>query len=185
MRFEADAVIPKPCAMVFRAYRDHLPQLVEGLPRIKRIEVERRTDEGAQTELVNIWYAASKIPAVAEKILPDVLSWHDYARWDESRWRCDWRVESHVFTEAVQCSGHTTFVDLGARTRVEIEGDIRIDLSKVRVPELLANPISNSVERFFVRLFTPNLLSISDALEDYLSGDAGSGGMTPVPTGAL
>mgnify|MGYP002810831740 FL=1 len=37
------------------------------------------------------------------------------------------------------------------------------------VPELIATPVSNTVERFFVRQITPNLLTVSDALGEYLS----------------
>ncbi len=169
MRIEADVVIDHPREAVFHAYRDLLPTLVDALPRIKRIEVESRAEEGSIVELVNVWYGAAKIPAVAEKLLPPVLSWHDYARWDAEEWRCEWRLESHAFTDAVVCSGQNTFVDLGGRTRVEFVGSINIDLTKVKVPELLAQPISNSVERFFVRQITPNLLSVSDAIADHLT----------------
>ena len=172
MRIEADAVIDHPRPAVFRAYRDRLPQLVEGLPRIRSIEIEERTEDGPIVRLTNVWYGAAKIPSVAEKVLPAVLSWHDYAVWDESALRAEWRLESHAFPEAVQCAGENVFVDLGdGRTRVEIAGEIRIDLTKVRVmPELIAGKVSEAVERFLVRQITPNLLAVSDALADHLDG---------------
>ena len=31
-----------------------------------------------------------------------MLSWTDYASWDASRWTCEWRTETHSFTEAVE-----------------------------------------------------------------------------------
>ena len=170
MRIEADAVIDKPREVVFRAYRDGLPALVQHLPRIKRVEVESREESGSVVELVNVWYGASAIPAVAEKFLPPVLSWHDRARWDEATWTTSWRLESHVFPEAVTCYGENRFIELPhGRTRVEISGEIRVDLSKMKlVPELVAGPVGASVERFIARQITPNLLAISDAIEDYL-----------------
>ncbi|MEM9069625.1 MAG: hypothetical protein AAGE52_14020 [Myxococcota bacterium] len=173
MKIEADAVIEQPRDVVFRAYRDGLPALVENLPRVKRVEVESRKERGLVVELVNVWYGAGKIPALAEKILPPVLSWHDYAKWDETGWTCNWHLESHAFPEAVICEGANRFVSLDrGRTRVEIAGEIRIDLSKVKlVPELVAAPVAAAVERFLVRQITPNLLTVSDAIEDYLEGE--------------
>lgn len=169
MRIEADAVIDHPRPRVYRAYRDEMPRLVGALPRIKKIEVESRTDAPPIVELVNVWYGAAKIPSVAEKILPPVLSWHDYARWNEDEWICHWRLRSHAFPEAVQCTGTNRFYEQAGGTRVEIEGEIKIDLSRVpMVPELIATPVSNTVERFFVRQITPNLLTVSDALADFL-----------------
>ncbi len=170
MRIEADALIEHPRSRVYRAYRDEMPRLVGALPRIRKIEVESRTDAPPIVELVNVWYGAAKIPAVAAKILPPVLSWHDFARWDDSEWICHWKLRSHAFPEAVRCEGTNRFFDEGGRTRVEIQGEIKIDLSRVpMVPELIATPVSNTVERFFVRQITPNLLTVSDALGEYLS----------------
>ncbi|MBX3246196.1 MAG: hypothetical protein KF901_03360 [Myxococcales bacterium] len=176
MRIEADALIEHPRPEVFRAYRDRLSALAESMPRIKRIDVESRSEDGSIVELVNVWYGAAKIPAVAEKVLPPVLSWHDYARWDETTWRATWKLRSHAFPEAVSCEGENRFVDLGdGRTRVEIVGEIRVDLSKGGVvPELLASPVSSAVERFLVRQITPNLLSVSDALADLLDEQSAS-----------
>ncbi|MCU0677101.1 MAG: SRPBCC family protein [Myxococcota bacterium] len=174
MRIEADALIEHPREAVFRAYRDDLPRLAEAMPRIRRIEVESRRELGPIVEIVNVWHGSGQIPAVAEKILPPVLTWHDYARWDESTWTATWRLRSHVFPEAISCEGENRFVDLGdGRTRVEVLGEIRVDLGKVRmVPELLASSVSSVVERFFVRQITPNLISVSDALSDLLDAAA-------------
>jgi len=169
MRIEADAVIDFPRDVVFRTYRDELPRIVEGLPRIKEIVVEERSDDGPITELTNLWKGSARVPASAEKVLPPMVSWHDHARWDERTFQCHWRIESHVFPEAVRCEGENNFVAIGDRTRVEIRGEIRIDLSKVRVvPDLVASPIATAVERFLVRQITPNLLAVGEALSEHL-----------------
>jgi len=170
MRIEADAVIDFPRDVVFRAYRDELPAIVEGLPRIKEIVVEERIEKGSVVELTNLWKGSARVPASAEKVLPPMVSWHDHARWDESTFQCDWRIDSHVFPEAVRCEGRNDFVAIGDRTRVEIRGEIRIDLSKVRVvPDLVASPIATAVERFMVRQITPNLLAVGEALSEHLA----------------
>jgi hypothetical protein len=170
MRIEADAVIDFPRERVFRAYRDELPAIVEGLPRIKEIVVEHREDDGPITEITNLWKGSARVPASAEKVLPPMVSWHDRARWDERDFTCHWSIESHVFPEAVSCKGENRFVDLGDRTRVEIRGEIRIDLARVKVvPDLVASPIASAVERFLVRQITPNLLAVGEALSDHLA----------------
>jgi len=170
MKIEADAVIDFPRDVVFRTYRDDLPRIVEGLPRIKEIVVEERTDDGPIAHLTNLWKGSARVPASAEKVLPSMVSWHDHARWDERTFQCHWRIDSHVFPEAVRCEGENNFVAIGDhRTRVEIRGEIRIDLSKVRVvPDLVASPIATAVERFMVRQITPNLLAVGEALSEYL-----------------
>ncbi len=173
MRIEADAVIEFPRDVVFRAYRDELPAIVEGLPRIKEIVVEERTDDGPITQITNLWKGSARVPVSAEKVLPPMVSWHDHARWDESTHQCQWRIESHVFPEAVRCEGTNEFVAIGERTRVEIRGEIRIDLSKVRVvPDLVASPIASAVERFLVRQITPNLLAVGEALSEHLAQES-------------
>lgn len=170
MRIEADAVIDHSREVVFRAYRDQMPMLVERLPKIKQLEVESREQiSHSEVKLVNIWYGSAKIPAIAENVLPPVLSWHDFAEWDERSWSAKWRLESHAFPEAIRCQGHNRFFDLGGRTRVEIDGELQIDLSRVRlVPELVASSVARAVERFIVRQITPNLISMSEALSDHL-----------------
>lgn len=169
MRIEADAFIDHPVDEVFRAYRDELPILVSGLPRVREIVVESREEADGVVHLINLWKGAAKVPAVAAKVLPPMVSWHDHASWDAQTRRCTWRITSDIFPEAVRCEGENVFVDTGGRTRVEVRGDIRIDLSKVRlVPELVAGSIASAVEGFLVRQITPTLTSVSDALADYL-----------------
>lgn len=169
MKIEADAFIDHPVSEVFRVYRDELPRIANGLPRVREIVVVSREEMGDEVRLVNLWRGSAQVPAVAEKILPPMVSWHDHAVWDASTHRCSWRIESDIFPEAVKCQGENLFVDVGGRTRVEIRGEIRIDLAKVRlVPELVAGSIAQAVERFLVRQITPTLTSVSDALADYL-----------------
>ncbi len=179
MRIEADAVIPFPREQVFTTYRDELPRLVAGLPRIQRIDVQERREENGEVVLHNVWYADTKVPTVIAKILPPVFSWNDHARHDGKTFVSKWRIESHVFPEAVRCEGVNTFVDLGGKTRFEMVGEIRIDVGRVKlVPELLADGIGGTVERFIVRQITSSLTGTADALTDYLE----DGGRDTLPT---
>ena len=170
MELTADATLPYPRDVVFRAYRDHLVDLVEFLPNIRRIEETSRSDRPPKTEIVNEWHGGGEIPAAARVVLSEsMLSWTDHASWDESDWSCSWRIQTRSFTDAVDCRGKNRFVEVGAGTRLEIRGTLVIDASKIKgVPKLLSKRVSQTVEDFLVKKITPNLISVSDGIRRYL-----------------
>ena len=170
MELSADAVLAFPRDVVFRAYRDELVELIEFMPNIRRIEIESRTEDGPVTKLVNIWHGGGEIPAAARAVLSEsMLSWHDHALWDESDWTCAWRIETHSFTEAVKCEGKNRFLADGNKMKLEIRGDLKIDVSHIKaVPRLLRKSVRNTVEEFLVKKIAPNLLEVSQGLEKYL-----------------
>jgi hypothetical protein len=170
MQLSADATLQFPRRDVFVAYRDHLVELVEFLPNIRRIDLKSRRDDGPRAEVVNAWHGGGEIPAAARMVLSEsMLSWTDYATWDESDWTTEWRIETHSFTEAVNCRGKNRFLEVDGGTRFEIRGGLEIDGSKIRgVPKMLAKSVSKTVEDFLVKKITPNLLSVSDGLRRYL-----------------
>ena len=171
MELRTEALISQPRDAVFRAYRDSLPDLLDYLPNVRGIEVKSRKDDGPRTSMVNVWHGGGDIPAPIVKILGDSsLSWDDFATWNQDAWTVEWNIRTSVFTEAVSCSGKNTFIELGPdRTRLEIVGDISIDVKKVKgVPSFLAGSIGKTVENFLVKQITANLTSVSDALTRYL-----------------
>jgi hypothetical protein len=172
MRIESDSVIPFPRPRVYVAYRDELPGLVEFLPNVREIKVEERKEsEGGILDLVNIWQAGGDIPVPVRAVLSEsMLSWTDYAHWEDQGWVCNWRIETHSFREAVQCTGENKFIELGPdRTRLEIRGQIAIDLKQVRgVPNFLAGSLGRTVEHYLVKQITANLTSVSDGITRYL-----------------
>lgn len=170
MLLSADASLPFPRPLVFATYRDHLVDLVEFLPNIRRIEVKTRKDEGKRTELLNEWHGGGEIPAAARAFLSEsMLSWSDYASWNEDDWTCSWRIETHAFTEAVSCAGKNQFVESDGNTRLEIRGELVIDGARLKgVPKLLSKRVASTVEDILVKKITPNLLSVSDGLRQYL-----------------
>ncbi len=174
MKLTADCSLPYPLERVFLAYRDHLVDLVEFLPNIRRIDEKSRAQEGALTSIVNEWHGGGDIPSAARMVLTEsMLSWTDYASWREDEKTCAWRIETHSFTEAVSCEGKNRFVETPEGTRLEIRGEIAIDATRIRgVPRLLSSSVSKTVEDFLVKKITPNLLSVSDGLTRYLGKKA-------------
>ncbi len=170
MKLTADATLAFPRAVVFRAYRDELVELVDVMPNIRRIEIESRVDDGPISKVVNVWHGGGEIPGAARAVLSEsMLSWHDHALWDESDWTCTWRIVTHSFTDAVKCEGKNRFVDLGTSTRLEIRGDLGIDVSHIKaVPRLLRGSVQKAVEEFLVKRIAPNLLEVSHGLGKHL-----------------
>jgi len=174
VKLTADAILPVARPVVFAAYRDHLLDLLPYLPNVRGIDLGSSVQRGSVTEKVNVWHGGGEIPAVARAVISEsMLSWTDHARWDEQAFVCDWRVETHAFTEAVRCEGRHTFVDEGAGTRLETRGTLTIDATKVRaVPRLLAPRVGRLIEEFLAAKIQPNLVEVTRGLAQYLASAA-------------
>lgn len=172
MRIEADSVLRHPLEAVFTAYRDDIAAFVEYLPNVRRIENLDRREDGPIVRLHNRWHGSTELPAaLAAKLEEKFLSWDDFEVWDRDKWRCDWVIEPHAFRDTVRCRGRNSFVDLGGgRTRLEISGELSIELERV-MPAFLAGSLARTAELFLVRQIAANLTSVSDALAAYLHED--------------
>lgn len=171
MELSCDARIPFPRDVVFAAYRDDLVKLLPYLPNVRRIEIKSRKDDGPRSELVNIWHGGGEIPAAARAVLSEsMLSWTDYATWLGDQWVCEWRIETHAFTDAVNCRGRNAFLEDGpGKTLLQIRGKLDIDAKKIKgVPGFLAGKVGKIVEEFLVGKIQPNLVETVKGLEKYL-----------------
>jgi hypothetical protein len=173
MELRADAHIPFPRDVVFAAYRDDITKVLAYLPNVRNIEVKSRTDDGPLSVHVNIWHGGGEIPAAARAVLSEsMLSWTDYATWNAEKLTCDWRIETHAFTEAVTCKGHNVFLEeTPGTTLLEIRGNLEIDAKKIRgVPGFLAGKVGRTVEEFLGGKIQPNLVETARGLTKYLEG---------------
>ena len=170
MELRADAHVPFERDLVFETYRDRLPELVEFMPNVRRIEVKSREEKGGVVEVVNVWHGGGEIPAAARVVLTEsMLSWTDYATWDAPTHTCSWRIETHSFKGAVRCQGSNRFLASGAATLIEIRGQLVIDAAHiVGVPRFLRKSVGQSVSEFLVKKIAPNLLEASDGVRRYL-----------------
>ncbi len=171
MRIHSQSVIHHPRREVYEAYRDRLSEVAAYIPDIREIRVASREPGEGVLKLHNIWVAEREVPSFARAIIkPDMLRWDDFAEWRDAEHRVYWRLRVGAFTEAVTCSGTNSFAVIDERSsRVTLEGDLQIDLGKVRgVPRLMAGRLGPKVERFVVSLITPNLERVNESLGDYL-----------------
>ena len=172
MRIDVDSRIPFPRAVVFSAYRDHLPDLVPYLPNMKSIEVLERKEDNGKITLKNLWTAKTEIPKAAQAFIkPEMLTWFDHATWDNATFTNVWRTEMRAMTEVVDCRGGNSFEEAGPdATILRLRGELTLHLNKVPgVPRLLAGSIGPMVEKFIVALLKPNLEETSKGLEKYLA----------------
>ncbi|HEY3448814.1 MAG TPA: hypothetical protein VGK67_20815 [Myxococcales bacterium] len=171
MQLQAQTRIAFPRDVVFRTYRDRIVPAVPYMPNVASIvEQERKVKDGGVIELVNLWTGKTEIPAVARKFLKaEMLTWTDYATWDEPTWICRWRLKTHALPEVLECSGQTVFTESGpGATTVELSGTLALHLEKASIPRFLAGTLSPLIERVLVGGVRPNLLSAGAAVEKLL-----------------
>src|SRR4051794_27059766 len=106
MLLRSDSTLPFARGLVFETCRDKLVELVPYLPDVRRIQIESRVEDADCISYVNVWLGGGEIPKVARAFLSEeTLSWTDRARWHKRDFVCEWRIETHAFTEALSCRG--------------------------------------------------------------------------------
>ena len=160
-----------PLDLVYETLRDNLPEIAQGLPNVKKIDVESREEEGSVVRIVNRWHGVGEIPkAVRTVIKPDMLSWIDRAAWNADDHTCHWDLEVMFFKDNIKCSGVNYYKVLGPdRTSIEITGNLDISVKGIRgVPRLLEKKLSSQIEKFLGKLITPNMGNVNKKLDEYL-----------------
>ena len=171
MRINSESRIHHPIEVVYKCYRDHLPQVAPYTPDIKEIIVKSREEQDKGPKIHNIWVADREIPKVAQGLIkPGMLQWDDFAEWDDANQHVDWRINIPSFPDQVKCSGRNAFFADGPNsTKVLLTGDLEINMKKIPgVPRLLAGKLAPKIESFIVMLITPNLEKVNQSLERYL-----------------
>ena len=103
-------------------------------------------------------------------VKPDKLTWLDTALWDEKEGTCRWEITPMFFQDAVSCKGVNRYkVEDGDKTVLEMTGELTIRAEEVKgVPKFLGKKVSGQIEKFVVKLLTPNLTTLADGVTEYL-----------------
>ncbi len=171
MDIKADATLPFDRTLVFETYRDQLPELTDYLPNIRSIRVlERKELDRGDVELVNEWVGGGDIPAIARSVIKEsMLRWTDYATWHADDFTCDWRTETHAFTEAFTSGGTNRYVATADGARLEIRGTLRCDSSKIPgVPRFMQAKVNRTVEALLARQIAGNLQQVAKGVTRWL-----------------
>ena len=93
MRINSESRIHHPIDVVYKCYRDHLPQVAPYTPDIKEIIVNQREELDNGPKIHNIWVADRELPKIAQGIIkPGMMQWDDFAQWDDANRHVDWRI---------------------------------------------------------------------------------------------
>lgn len=156
---------------VYEIFRDKLVELLPYLPTVKDIERTSYEEDGDDVNIVNIWYAADdEIPTIAQKFIsPDMMRWTDTANWHNDEFSVNWDMEVGFLQEAISCSGKTTYKVEGDTTEVHILGELIVDAKKIPgVPRLIAGRVGGAIEKFVIKMITPNMKEVNRGVEKYL-----------------
>ncbi len=174
MEIKSNDVVEFPIDLVFTTLRDNLPEFASTIPNVKKVEVNSRDEVDDHTvRLVSRWYGKGEIPKVVRSVVkPEMISWLDTAVWDEKEHTCRWELETYFFKENVKCAGVNYYRAKGkGKTEIEITGNLEVTVRGIRgVPRLLERKIQPQIEKFIVKLVTPNLKKINEGLRIYLAG---------------
>lgn len=172
MKISVSAYLPFPRSLVYLTYRDKLVEIVQSMPDIQQVEIKSscRSQRQGRIHYVNEWRGSGDIPAVARPFLSeDLLSWTDEAIWNDAEFTTDWQTKTHVFTEAVYCAGQNLFLEDGAGTRIESNGELTIDPKQLKgVPFFLAGTIATLLEEYLSKKVAPNFIQMSQGIQQYL-----------------
>ncbi len=174
MDLRVDTELTYPRQVVYEAYRDRLPEMVDYLPNISHIDVLQSRRDGHMLHLLNEWHARADIPTVARRVIkPEMLRWNDIAAWHDDGHFVEWRFEMAFLSEQVDVKGRNEFIEAGPdRTVVRIRGTLAIDGERIPgLPRVIGRRAAPQIERFVVALVEPNLRKTAEAVQRFLDDE--------------
>ncbi|MFH1132273.1 MAG: hypothetical protein V1754_13125 [Pseudomonadota bacterium] len=177
MKIEGRNRISHPAKLVFETLRDKNPELVAFMPNIESCKVLSREEKPPVVHLRSRWQGTNDdVPKLLRPFVSrDLAAWLDKAEWDEKTLVCTWAVESVIAKNVFDCKGTTTISDEGDGTSLFVmDAELHIHTDKVPgVPKFLANKVRAPLEKFIANALSPNLTSISNAVQKYLDAKTG------------
>jgi hypothetical protein len=170
MIISANTHLAFPRDLVYTTYRDRLADLVPYITNVTAIQEKSRQEKEGKIHCVNEWHGGAEIPAAVKMFLSEgILSWTEYAVWDPSDFTLEWRIEPHLFTKAVRCSGKNSFLDRDNNTVIENRGSLKIAPSQLQeIPPFLRGQVAKIAEEFLGKQIKPNLNQMTEGIAKYL-----------------
>lgn len=161
---------------VYQTFRDQLEELQPYLPTVEDIEKKSQDQlDDTTVKIVRVWRAEENdVPKLAQKFITrEMLKWTDTATWYDDQHLCSWDIEVGFLADAISCSGTTRYLEKGNGTEIHIEGQLKVDASKIPgVPRMVAGKVGDVVEGFVVKMITPNLKEVNRGCEKFLAKKA-------------
>ncbi len=130
-------------------------------PNVTRVEVISREPLPDGREFITAQiFARAAIPAPIRAVfnMSPEMSWKEYYNADAANRTVDWRVETPVFTEHVDCGGTSSVTGAARGCELRITGSMKINIDGVRgIPPSVARAVCVMLEPFIGNMVTLNL----------------------------
>jgi len=174
MRFEEASKVTKPASRVLHTMIEEMEKIVPFLPSVESITTEKieRLDDG-RVHILRRWQGnSSSAPSAVRPFLSrEALAWLDDAMWTPNEHKVDWTLKTSL-SRLYDCSGSNTFKphpdDPEGATLMRVTGDLTVYPDKLPgVPGFLARKLAPQIEKFVVKLITPNIMDLAVGLQGY------------------
>ena len=154
----------------YEACRDWLSDLVQLLPSVAAIEVERREQRDAGPQVVNRWRVRDPVPRAMRPYLPDPAIFVEQAQWNDADRSVTWELDLDARPGVVACRGSTQFRPgpHAASTELLLSGSLTLDLSAVRSMPRILQGLAAEAERFVLDHVRSDLTVLCRSLARYL-----------------
>ncbi len=145
-------------------------------PNVTRVEVMSREPLADGREFITVQiFARAAIPAPIRAVfnMSPEMSWKEYYTADTANKTVDWRVETPMFTEHVNCGGTSSVTESPGGCRLLITGSMKINIDGVRgIPPSVARAVCGMVEPFIGNMVTLNLKKYFGAVRAAMEKEA-------------
>ncbi len=169
-QLKKEILLDAPRSLVWKTYRDHLPELAVVMPTVESITVMKREEKKSELYLENIWKLSAGIPNVIRKIIPqNLFSYKDQAIWKQDDWIC-YFIETPVDDSDIYiCKGRNTFLDINDKTVLEISFELIIDPQKIPgIPYIIAKGLVKKIEPIISQEVAKNLEKTARHVEAFI-----------------
>ncbi|MFC1707785.1 hypothetical protein ACFL59_13395 [Planctomycetota bacterium] len=174
MRFEKVNVVTRPPALILETMIERMEQIVPFLPSVESIEtLETTRHDDGRVHILRKWQgtAESAPKAVRPFLSKEALAWLDDAWWTADEHKVDWNLSTSL-SKLYTCGGTNYFEpspdDPDGATIMRITGDLEVFPDKMPgIPKFLGRKLAPQVEKFVVKLLTPNLTDLAKGLQGY------------------
>lgn len=169
-QLKKEILLDAPRSLVWKTYRDHLPELAVVMPTVESITVVDRNEKNNEIVLENIWKLTGGVPLAIKKLVPKkLLSYRDVATWKEKDWICEFKETPVDGNDMYVCIGKNIFTDLEEKTLLEISFELTIDPQKIPgVPSILAKGLVKKVEPILSKEVAKNLEKTAREVELFI-----------------
>jgi len=145
-------------------------------PNVTRVEVISREPMADGREFITAQiFARAAIPAPIRAVfnMSPEMSWKEYYTADVANMTVDWRVETPVFTEHVDCGGTSSVTESAGGCELRVTGSMKINIDGVRgIPPAVARAVCGMLEPFIGNMVTLNLKKYFGAVRQAMEKEA-------------